>query len=414
MPSVLLVGAGPAALACAVSLRCHGLGDELTVLDPRGAWMAAWNDRFRRQDIPHLRSPAVHHPHPDPFALLGAGGSHGLVTSGSTKLPSTARFGVFVDDLVEQAGLAGIVRPIAATTLELDAHGNASVTDDHGEVHRADRVVLATNHRLPQLPEGLRAARSTGRVLLTEEIDLRRTVPGTHVVVVGGGLSAGHLAIGAARRGAVVTMLTRRRLTVRRFDVHPTWLGPKKLRPFSTEPDPTRRRAAIDHARGGGSIPHRVRRALEECQAAGILQLRERVQVLGVDPSADGLHLTLTDGRHLIATEVWAATGGRVDVGDDPLCAALLAHRPLPIAGGLPELGTDLSWPGTNVHLSGFAAALRLGPTAGNLIGHRRAAHRLTASLRGEDPDRADRTTTGAAACPIPVSRRVGSSTLAG
>jgi hypothetical protein len=95
-PSVLLVGAGPAALAQALAFRCHGVADDLAVLDPSGRWFAAWDDRFRRQDIPHLRSPAVHHPHPDPFALLGAGGAEGLVPSGGTKLPTTARFARFV------------------------------------------------------------------------------------------------------------------------------------------------------------------------------------------------------------------------------------------------------------------------------------------------------------------------------
>ena len=109
MVGVLLIGAGPAALACAVSLRCHGLADELTVLDPSGRWLAAWHERFRRQDIRHLRSPAVHHPHPEPFALLTAGGSEGLVPSGGAMLPTTARFATLADDLVEGAGLAGIV-----------------------------------------------------------------------------------------------------------------------------------------------------------------------------------------------------------------------------------------------------------------------------------------------------------------
>lgn len=414
MTSVLLIGAGPAALACAVSLRCHGLADRLTVLDPRGRWCAAWDERFARQGIPHLRSPAVHHPHPEPFALLGAGGREGLVTSGGTTLPTTARFARFVADLVEQAGLADVVEPAAARTLDLDAAGRATVVDDHGVAHRADRVVLATNHRLPQVPDGLIGARATGRVRLSEEVDVRHTVPGSQVVVVGGGLSAAHLAVGAARRGATVTMVTRRRLMVRRFDVHPTWLGPKKLHPFAAEPDAQRRRAAIDHARGGGSVPHRMRRHLEECIVAGSLVLRERVEVAHVELGDDGAHLVLSDGHHLDATEVWAATGGRLDVTQDPLCASLLAARPVTVAGGLPELDADLAWPGTNVHLSGFATALTLGPTAGNLIGHRRAALRITAALRGLDPAKADRITTGAAACSALPARQLVAGARAG
>jgi cation diffusion facilitator CzcD-associated flavoprotein CzcO len=408
-PSVLLLGAGPAALACAVALRCHGVGDDLAVLDPSGRWLAAWDDRFRRQDIPHLRSPAVHHPHPDPFALLGAGGTDGLVPSGGTKLPTTARFAAFVERLVDDAELRSTVRPVAATSLQLE-DGRAVVTAADGTVSRPERVVLATNRRFPTVPIGLQALEGDPRSVAAEQADVARTPAGGRVVVVGGGLSAAHLAIGAARRGAHVTLLARRGLSVRRFDVHPSWLGPKKRRPFEAEPDPHRRRALIDRARGGGSVPHRVRRELEACQEAGRLTLLERCEVVDVDARGEELRLRCSDGGQLVADQVWLATGGQVDVTRDPLCRQLLAEHPTPIAGGLPELAADLSWPGTNVHLAGFAAALRLGPTSGNLVGHRRAALRVMASLRGEHPDHADRISTGAGACPAGFSpdRRVG------
>jgi glycine/D-amino acid oxidase-like deaminating enzyme len=398
-PSVLIVGAGPAGLACAVSLRCHGLGDGLAVLDPSGRWLATWHERFRRQDIPHLRSPAVHHPHPDPFALLGAGGTDGLVQSGGTKLPTTARFAAFVEHLVERADLRGTVHPAAARSLRLE-DGRAVVTTTDGTTSRPDRVVLATNRRTPVVPAALLALDGDPRLVPSDHADVRRTPDHGRVVVVGGGLSAAHLAIGAARRGADVTLLARRRLSVRRFDVHPSWLGPKKRRPFEAEPDPERRRTAIDRARGGGSVPHRARRELETCVEAGGLELRERCELVDVRTAGDALRLRCSDGEALDADEVWLATGGHVDVRDDPLCRALLAAHPTPIAGGLPELGADLRWPGTNVHLTGFAAALRLGPTAGNLVGHRRAALRIVAGIRGQDPDRADRVATGAGACP--------------
>jgi cation diffusion facilitator CzcD-associated flavoprotein CzcO len=400
MTGVLLIGAGPAALACALALCCHGGGDDLTVLDPSGRWLAAWHDRFRRQDIPHLRSPAVHHPHPDPFALLAAGGPDELVPSGTTKLPTTRRFARFVDQQIDDAGLAQVVRPAAAVALELGTDGRAHVRDDTGHVHRPDRVVVATNRRRPVIPTGLRSVVGDARLRLPDQVDVTKITAHTRIVVVGGGLSAGHLALGAAQRGAAVTLLTRRRLTVRRFDVHPSWLGPRKLGPFLADPDPQRRRAAIDRARGGGTIPHRIRRQLERCVADGRLQLRERVQVMTASDRRSALRLMLSDGGVVTADEVWLATGGHLDVRDDPLCAPLLRARPIAMADGLPDLAPDLSWAGTNVHLSGFATALRLGPTAGNLVGHRRAALRITASWRGQDPDRAERTTTGAGACP--------------
>ncbi|MFA9432119.1 FAD-dependent oxidoreductase [Egicoccus sp. AB-alg2] len=407
MSRILLVGAGPAALAAAVALRCHDLDGDLEVVDPSGAWLTAWRRRFAQQDIPHLRSPAVHHPHPDPFALLGHEGGDGLVPSGGTKLPTTDRFERFVDHLVEEAGLRDRVVPTAARALTLDATGRATVHLADGTSRRPDHVVLCTNARRPVVPGALRALDGSDLVEHGEWADVRSVTPGERLVVIGGGLSAAHLALGAARRGATVVLLARRRLRVRRFDTHPSWLGPKKRRPFEAEPDPRRRRTIIDHARGGGSVPPRIRRDLQACVEAGSIDLRERAGVLRAETTGDRLVLHLEDGDRLRADRIWSATGGSVDVAADALCRELLTRCPVPLAGGLPDLPPDLRWPGTNVHLTGFATGLRLGPTAGNLVGHRRAALRLVASLRGTDPDLDDRIRAGAGACPgrRPVAR---------
>jgi hypothetical protein len=63
---VAFVGAGPHALTVATHLLAldpqlaHG---ELLVVDPSGGWLAAWRRRVTAFEIPHLRSPVVHHPH---------------------------------------------------------------------------------------------------------------------------------------------------------------------------------------------------------------------------------------------------------------------------------------------------------------------------------------------------------------
>jgi cation diffusion facilitator CzcD-associated flavoprotein CzcO len=397
-PDVLVVGAGPAGLAATLALQCRTRLRPV-VVDPAGRWLAAWHRRFAFQDIEVLRSPVVHHPHPDPFALLAAS-QEGLVRSGGTSLPTTARFAAFCEGLIDDAGLREAVVSTTVRGLWLGPGGAPTVLLGDGRTLHPRRVVLATNVREPVVPDAFAGALGDERVRLGEHVDVRRVPPWAHVVVVGGGLSAAHLAVGAARRGATVTLVSRRAMRVRRFDVHPTWIGPKKLRPFQREPDPDVRRRQIDTARGGGSIPARMRRALETCEQAGSLQLCERAEVADVDEGDLRLRLGLSDGTVVRADEVWLATGGRLDVTRDRLCASLIAADTTSLHDGLPELDEDLRWPGTDVHLTGFAAALRLGPTAGNLVGHRRAALRITASLCGEDPVRADRIRTGSAACP--------------
>jgi cation diffusion facilitator CzcD-associated flavoprotein CzcO len=398
MTGTLIVGAGPAGLAATLALRCHGLDDDLRVVDPAGSWMAAWNRRFEAQDIAHLRSPAVHHPHPDPFAMLD-GGQEGLLRSGGTHLPTSARFAAFCREIVADADLIDAVEAAAATGLALEPDGRARVMLDTGEELRADRLVLATNTRHRVTPRALTSLVDDPRVRHADDVHVGEAAAGDHVLVVGGGLSAAHLAVGAARRGAEVTMVTRRRLAVRRFDVHPGWLGPRRRRPFEREADPAVRRHEIDRARGGGSVPARMRRELDRCVDAGSLRLIERARVTAALPTSPRLRVRVADAD-LAVDRVWLATGGRVDVEDDPLCAPLVARGSTRVLRGLPELEPDLAWPGTRVHLTGFAAALRLGPTAGNLVGHRRAAARIAAAARGADPDRADRQIAGTGACP--------------
>jgi hypothetical protein len=398
MTGTLIVGGGPAGLACALALRCHGVDDDLRVVDPSGRWLAAWDQRFAAQDIRHLRSPAVHHPHPDPFALI-AEGQEGLLRSGGTQLPTSARFARFCRDVVARARLEDAVEPAAVTDLHLDDGGRPRVTLDTAEVLRPGRVVLATNTRQPVTPPAFTHLVEDPRVRFGDRAHVEATPTGGRLLVVGGGLSAAHLAVGAARRGAEVTMATRRGLTVRRFDVHPSWLGPRKRRPFEREPDPATRRREIDRARGGGSVPARIRRELDQCIEAGSLRLLERCPIEAASATPRGILVDL-DGERQPFDEVWLATGGRVDVTADPLCAPLVTRESTSIVDGLPELDDDLAWPGTRVHVTGFAAALRLGPTAGNLVGHRRAALRFVAGLRGADPERADRVTTGVGACP--------------
>lgn len=396
---VTIVGAGPAGLACAAALRCHDAA-AIRVIDPTGGWLRRWRERFDRQDIAVLRSPAVHHPHPDPFALLGRTCRTQLVRQAGTHLPTRAGFESFIDTLVDEFDLAEVVEARRAVNLEVDAAGRPSLALDDGEVDQPQHLVLATDPRRPVIPEPLHGLLDDPRLAIGHDADVRSAQDRERIVVLGGGLSAAHLALGAAARGAAVTLIARRRLEVRRYDVHPSWLGPHKLRPFEQEPDPHRRMRALTHARGGGTVPHGVRARLGEDIASGRIVLRERCTVTKAAAHRDRLELTLCDGVRVAADRVWTATGSQVDVGADRLLAPLLASGRTVVAGGLPDIQEDLRLPGTWVHLAGSAAGLRLGPTAGNLVGHRRAALRIRAAVTGLDPRRADRIATGRAACP--------------
>ncbi len=435
----VVVGAGPGALSVVLALQCRGIDAEPLVIDPSGVWLERWRRRFAAQDIPHLRSPAVHHPHPDAFALLARADDEDLVRSSGVHLPSTALFDRFIDELVEDHALAGLVHRDRVTRIDVDASGAPTVTTGQGAVVRAEHVIVATDRRV--------AARvavdpdlAVGRVVGLDGADVASVTAGERIAVIGGGLSATHLALGAARRGAQVVLIARRNLEVRRFDTHPSWLGPARRREFESLPDAAARRRAIAHARGGGTVPHRTLRELMEftvpgdapdgasdddrrdapAEVSGGGVRIERAELVGChaasgqdsDTAQDGVRLELRvrgstpPPRLGLFDRVWLATGGSVDVASDPLCTSLIEGAPAVLAGGLPELDADLCWPGTRVHLLGACAGLVLGPVAGNLVGLRRGAQRIAAGLAGEDPARADRAVTGSGACVVRTPAR--------
>jgi cation diffusion facilitator CzcD-associated flavoprotein CzcO len=336
------------------------------VLDPAGRWLEGWRSRFASHRIDRLRSAAVHHPHPDPHELRAHAidGDRLDELHHPYDLPSTTLFDDFCDRLIFGADLDALVRRTRACAIRPQARG-AVVELEDGSAIAARRVVIATNPVQRTMPPEA-SDRTDRRIRHGDDVDLRRCrhLHDRPIDVVGGGLTAVQLAVGAAGAGARVRLISRRPLVERQFDVNPGWLGPRELdhyRRCSHE----RRRVLIDQARGGGSVP------------AGDLERLARSPVEHLI-DAEAVAFALAGA----AEEIWFPTGHRLDATTDPLLAQLRTAAPTPIHDGLPCLDEDLRWPGTDVHLMGGYAALTLGPAARNLWGARWAAGRIADSIR--------------------------------
>ncbi|MDQ8045302.1 MAG: FAD-dependent oxidoreductase [Solirubrobacteraceae bacterium] len=399
---LVLIGAGPHGLAvlAALAARPEPWPDRVVVVDPHDRWMHAWDEKLARLDLDRLRSPQVHHPGPRPMAfrdLVEAEAVEmqvGLRRPEAERVPTPAGMRVFVDGLVEGLGPVewrrGRIVSIATgdgdssqVQLELEA------STGPGDAHRiaAGHVVIAHNPSVPRVPEWAAALIERGAVQHASTVDLREVgddLRGRHVAVVGGGLTAGSLVAGALDRGARVTLLTRRPLRARPYDVDASWLGPRRLAVYDAA-SAAERRALIDEARDGGTMPPRVLDALwerERTPGSGLV-IRE-----AVDVEAEVLELLaevdLESGGGDVAppvTDVWFATGFVNDVAEDPLVAPMVRHLGIPVHGGLPEVDGDLRLPGTNVFVAGPYAALGVGPASRNLAGARPAAARIAAAL---------------------------------
>lgn len=393
---IAIVGAGPQALTLVTHLlqKKKSMQNRFVVLDPSGEWLRQWQHQFAAYEIPHLRSPAVHHPDPDPHALRSFAESRSQELFPPYDLPGTQLFQDFCQHVIHRWELQERVIPAAVQQIEPFCQQQLQrfrlwLAD--GSALIAKRVVLGIAGGTPQIPEWAKALSPTypsERLLHSHQVDLRGLqLRGERVLIIGSGLTSGHLALGAINRGATVVMMARRTFYEKLFDAEPGWLGPKYLKGFHAELDWQSRWQMIQSARNGGSLTPAIFTQLRRLERAGKLSFYEQCEVQSAEWEEDawkvicnhsGSHDCLT---HLPTNRIWLATGSAIDVRQWSLLSVLREHYPLPIVQGLPVLDEHLCWSCPNLFIMGGAAALQLGPVARNLFGGRLASERIVPAL---------------------------------
>jgi cation diffusion facilitator CzcD-associated flavoprotein CzcO len=281
-----IVGAGPHALTLVAHLlqKRQQMQRRFMVFDPSGNWLTQWQKRFSALEIPHLRSPAVHHPDANPFALRAFAESRPTELHPPYDLPGTQLFQDFCHVVSQRWQLQERVYPAQVTDLEAIAPRRFQLSLSNGHSVSAKRVVIADGGGgKPQIPDWvskISAPYPADRLLHSSQIDLRGLqLRGERVLIVGGGLTSGHLALGAIARGAEVILMTRRQLYEKLFDADPGWLGPKYLKDFWAEPDWEKRWQMIRQARNGGSLTPAVLTQLRRLSCEGKITFYEHCQI---------------------------------------------------------------------------------------------------------------------------------------
>ena len=400
---IAIVGAGPQALTLITHLlqQQKTMHNRFVVIDPAGGWMRQWNHQFAALEIPHLRSPVVHHPDPNPHALRSFAEKRPDELFPPYDLPGTRLFREFCQDVIRRWELQERVIPGMVQQIEMfysNGKQRFRLWMADGQWLMAKQVVLAIAGGTPNLPEWARTLPFTypsDRLLHSHQINLRGLrLAGERVLIVGSGLTSGHLALGAIAHGATVIMMARRQFYEKLFDAEPGWLGPKYLKGFHAEPDWETRWHMIQSARNGGSLTPVIFTKLRRLERNGKLSFYEQCEVRSVERKGDAWKVTCNQSdvhdcmSHQPIDRIWLATGSTLDVNHWSLLSDIRATHPLPLVNGLPILDTHLRWAGCDLFIMGGAASLQLGPVARNLYGAKLASKRIVPALMKKCPRR--------------------------
>ncbi|MEM7483223.1 MAG: FAD/NAD(P)-binding protein [Acidobacteriota bacterium] len=390
-PDWLIIGGGIHGVHLAARLLGEaGVSpDRLRIVDPGDRLLARWHTCTAITGMRHLRSPSVHHLDLDPWSLQRFAGKRksrevGLFAPPYER-PALSLFNAHGDRVIEAFGLSDlhIKDRVSACSIERSGVG---VQLANGREIVARNVVLAIGaSEQPAWPRW--APRGDPRVHHVFEPGFEGW-PSTRetVAVVGGGISAGQVALRLLKEGHRVRIVARHGLRQHQFDSNPGWLGPKLMPRFSYDRDYVRRRTLIAEARHTGSVPPDVRSALRRAISGDRLRWHEgEVESLrqrSWGHRRGGLELRLTAGVALDSERVLLATGFASRRPGGAMVDEMIASASLPCAPcGYPIVDSTLCWH-RRVYVTGPLAELELGPASRNIAGARRAGNRLVDAAR--------------------------------
>ncbi|MEM6527814.1 MAG: FAD/NAD(P)-binding protein [Chloroflexota bacterium] len=350
------------------------------VLDPHAEPLAQWNRYTGNTGMRYMRSAQIHHVDTEHFSLQNYMNAHPAPGNyiRPYRRPAYDLFQAHTAHTINACNLADL-RLQGTAEFIMTTKGGMKVETSSGVI-RARRVVLAIGRTALNIPSWAQPLRENGAPIhhiFDWHFNLHTLEPEKQTVIVGGGITAGQVALHlTAQQPVSVTMLMRHAITEHDFDSSPCWLGPKCSGMFRRTPTPTARRQLITQARNRGSmssdVAKHVREALRE-------QMLTRVQgeIVRAEYADERVKLHLADGNTLTTDRVLLATGFDMARPGGAWLDEVIDWFGLPTADcGYPIVNQKLCW-GAGIHVSGALAELELGPPAGNIVGGRLAAERL-------------------------------------
>ncbi|MCU4740711.1 FAD/NAD(P)-binding protein [Natronoglomus mannanivorans] len=365
--------------------------EEVVIVDPHDRLCESFRRKARACEMDELRSTFVHHVGTEPFGLEhfaeGRGREDELVpTPGYPRRPSLALFLDYADYVIETRELEGLHRKTTVERVrERERAGDELVLETSDGAIRARTCVLAIGrggrYRHPEWASGVDGVTHVWDDAFDPETRAESTV------VVGGGITAGQLASCLADRESV-TLLARHPFERAVTEADPRWINwPHVEEHLHVHPPGSRARyETVRAARNDSTMPPYLHDRLEELVDDGTLTVR-RGDVDSARYVDGAVRLLLADGGCVSGDRVVLATGFETGF-DHPFVDRLADDLALERGyRGMPVLEDEsLAWrrvDGTTspVFVSGWLAQGTVGPFAGNVVGARRSADRITRAL---------------------------------
>ena len=357
--------------------------DEVRVLDPHQTPLASWNRNATNCGMRFLRSPATHNIDIPVLSLYRFAQSPAVKEMADFippyNRPSLSLFQRHCAHVIRHFRLEEL--RITGRALALHEHNRHLLTAETSVGSIAARNVmlamgLGEQPNWPSWARGLQQAGSRIDHVFDRRFRTADIPESTEsVVVVGGGLSAVQTALMLSKRLAgTVRLLSQHDLYESQYDFDPCWIGPKCLREFYRQ-DYGSRRATVDRARVGGSLPGEIFEELRTAlDTAGLHFQKSRIRSAVPDGDRIRLH---TDTGTVWADTVVLATGFLTNRPGGDFIDQVIEELGLRCGPcGFPIIGEDLRW-AANIFVTGPLAELQLGPCARNIIGARNAGRHL-------------------------------------
>lgn len=400
MDKWLIIGGGIHGTCSAIALLEAGVAAaDIAILDPHDHLLARWQQQTRRTGMSYLRSPGVHHLHPDPLHLqrFARQRPQSERTHQEDFLlpyyrPSLALFQAHCDALINEYQLGQQLLPARAERLSRSSPSRFTVETSLGSVHARYLILAIGAAEQRHWPSWAMPFKSRTMPLINSDSPIQHLYAPDpfpapqeeRLVIVGGGLSAVQFAITAGRQSpGQVTLLMHHPLRVHAFDSDPGWLGPKNLNGFRQIAHASSRRRVIDRTRHRGSVP------LDVAQQLWLALKEQRIQIIHDDVTGitvnqnQSLRLDLEKQTDPLLTDrVVLATGfGRQRPGGTWLDEAV-TELGLPVhEDNYPLVDSRLRWT-DGIYVTGPLAELELGPAARTIAGARMAAARIGTDLK--------------------------------